>query len=71
MKRRELLKRIRICAHANGLEREQLREGANHTIFGVGDFEFPVPRHSEVNEYTARAIMKDLSNQLGEGWWRR
>lgn len=31
----------------------------------MGDFEFPVPRHSEINEYTARAIMKDLSNQLG------
>ena len=71
MKRRDLLKCIRASAQAKGLELEQLREGANHTIFGVGDFEFPVPRHSEIGEYTARAIMKDLSNQLGEGWWRR
>jgi len=37
----------------------------------VGGFEFAVPRHNEINEYTVQAIMKDLSDQLGEDWWRR
>jgi mRNA interferase HicA len=71
VKRRELLKRIRSAAQPKGLGVDVVREGANHTIFRVGSVEFPVPRHSEINEYTARAIMKDLADQLGEAWWRR
>jgi len=71
MQRRELLRRIRVAAKEHGLALEQSREGANHTIFRVGGFEFSVPRHSEINEHTARAIMKDLAGELGEGWWRR
>ena len=71
MRRRELLKRIRDAAKARELDLSEVREGSNHTIFAVGGFEFPVPRHNEINEYTAQAIMKDLSDQLGEDWWRR
>jgi hypothetical protein len=71
VKRRELLKRIGAAARSRGLTLEQVREGANHTIFRVGDYEFPVPRHSEINEYTAQAIMKDPADPLGEDWWRR
>lgn len=71
MRRRELLKRIRDAAKARDLDLSEVREGANHSIFAVGGFEFAVPRHNEINEHTAQAIMKDLSDQLGEGWWRR
>ena len=71
MKRRELLKKITAAARSRGLALEQIREGANHTIFGIGDYHFPVPRHTEINEYTAQAIMNDLADQLGEDWWRR
>lgn len=66
-----LLKRIGTAARSRGLTLEQVREGANHTILRVGDHEFPVPRHSEINECTAQAIMKELAVQLGEDWWRR
>ena len=55
---------------ADRLAFRQVCEGANHTIFAVGTFEFPVPRHNEINEYTAEAIMKDLADALGEEWWR-
>jgi hypothetical protein len=71
VKRRELIKKITAAARSRGLTLEQIREGANHTIFGLGDYQFPVPRHNEINEYTAQAIMKDLADQLGEDWWRR
>lgn len=71
MKRRELLKRIRDEAKRVGLSCDQRREGASHTVFALGPLEFTVPRHSEINEYTAEAIMKDLEEQLGKGWWRR
>lgn len=71
VRRRALLRRIADAATINGLVLEQVREGANHTIFAVGDFQFSVPRHREINEYTAQAIMKDLADQLGKDWWRR
>lgn len=48
---------------------EQVREGANHTIFSVGGFIFPVPRHTEINDHTAQGILRDLSERLGEDWW--
>jgi len=60
-----------VAAREHGLALEQLREGANHTIFRVGRCEFLAPRHNEINEYTAEAIMKDLAEEWGEGWWRR
>ena len=71
MRRRELLKRLRDAAKAQELDFVEVREGANHTIFALGGFQFAIPRHNEINEYTAQAIMKDLSDQLGEDWWRR
>lgn len=61
MKRRDLLKKIARIAKDAGEELES-REGANHTVFKFGDKQTVVPRHSEVNEITAKAILK----QLGE-----
>ena len=52
MKRRELEKELRSLGF--WLE----REGGRHTIWTNGVDEIAVPRHSEVNEYTARAILK-------------
>lgn len=71
MQRRALLKLIRDAASARHKELGEIREGANHTIYAVGGFRFAVPRHSELNEYTAEEIMKDLEDELGKGWWRR
>ena len=34
------------------------REGGKHTIWTDGVNEIAVPRHKEVNEYTARKILK-------------
>jgi len=30
----------------------------------------PIPRHREISERLARAIMADLAGKLGENWWR-
>jgi hypothetical protein len=35
-----------------------------------GESGVPGARHSEINEYSVQAIMKDLADQRGEGWWR-
>jgi hypothetical protein len=30
----------------------------------------PIPRHREINDYTAQGIMRDLEIKLGKEWWR-
>jgi predicted RNA binding protein YcfA (HicA-like mRNA interferase family) len=35
------------------------RHGARHDIWAKGDRELVVPRHVEINEYTARAILRE------------
>lgn len=52
MKRRDL---IRMLEH-NGWWKS--REGANHDIYTNGTKSEPIPRHAEVNENLAKAIIK-------------
>ena len=52
MKQSDLLKRF----YAKGLW--VLRQGANHIIMTNGIDIEPVPRHKEINEQLARAIIK-------------
>ncbi len=51
MKRRELERRLR------GLGWRLLRHGGSHDIWTDGEHEEPVPRHSEVRERLALAIL--------------
>lgn len=52
MKRKDLIKMFR----RNGWWKE--REGANHDIYTNGKHNEPIPRHSEINELLAKAIIK-------------
>lgn len=52
MKRRELINLL----EKNGWK--VIREGANHTVYSNGKKCEPIPRHSEINEMLARAIIK-------------
>jgi len=40
------------------LGRRMVRHGARHDVWARGDDELVVPRHSEINEYTAKAILR-------------
>ncbi len=71
MRRAELLRRIGRAAKRKQLAWSKEREGKRHEIWRCGSTEFPVPRHKEINEMTAEAIMKDLEDELGEDWWRK
>ena len=56
MKRRDLVRHL----ESNGCE--LLREGSRHSVFvnrGKGKAS-SVPRHSDVNDFTARKICRDL-----------
>lgn len=52
MKRKDLIKKL----ENNGWWKA--REGDNHTIYTNGKRSEPIPRHKEINEITAKAILK-------------
>ena len=53
MKRRDLEQQLRQLGWW------LLRRGAKHDIWTNGERELAVPRHREINEYTARAILRE------------
>lgn len=70
MKRRALIQRIRSAASARGVPCMLVREGSRHEFWDVGGIRISIPRHREINQWTAEAIMRDLDAVLGEDWWR-
>jgi mRNA interferase HicA len=48
---------------------QQVRDKGPHTICRVGSTQFSLPRHTEINELTARAVCKHLEGDLGKGCW--
>jgi mRNA interferase HicA len=52
MKRKDVESRLRAAGW------NLIRHGGRHDIWSRGDLELAVPRHPEINEYTARAILK-------------
>jgi hypothetical protein len=64
VKRRELLRRLRDIAKAEGVELV-MSEGGKHTQVRIGDRVSYVPRHSEVNELTARSIIRHMAGEEG------
>jgi predicted RNA binding protein YcfA (HicA-like mRNA interferase family) len=53
MKRRDLEKRLRALGWL------LVRHGARHDVWSDGEREIAVPRHNEINEYTAKAILRE------------
>lgn len=49
---------MKAIAEANSLTLDFVREGANHTIYRIGDRQIPVGRHTEIPENTARKMLK-------------
>lgn len=52
MKRKDLIKLL----EQNGWTKA--REGGNHTLYTKGSETEPIPRHAEINERLAKAIIK-------------
>ncbi len=53
MKSRDMIKSLT----QNGFE--LYRHGSNHDIYKKGKIQITIPRHKEINEETARGIMKE------------
>lgn len=60
MKRGELIKKINGIAKTQG-ETVTYTEGGRHTQ--LGDKQATIPRHNEINELTARGIIKYLEGK--------
>jgi hypothetical protein len=71
MKRTDLTRRIRVAARSADLTWELVRHGSAQEVWRLGGRRITIPRHREINEVTAMAIMRDLETELGDGWWRR
>jgi mRNA interferase HicA len=53
MKRRDLEKKLRALGWL------LVRHGGRHDVWSNGERDLVVPRHNEINEYTAKAILKE------------
>ncbi|SCL19573.1 type II toxin-antitoxin system HicA family toxin [Micromonospora inyonensis] len=60
MKRADLLTKLSKAAANAGISFDFVREGGNHTIYRYGSQQVVIPRHKEINELTARGILRDL-----------
>lgn len=70
MKRVELLRRIGKAAREAGIPWTRLRTTGSHDVWECDGMRIPIPRHREINERTARGILRDLEEKLGDDWWR-
>ena len=62
---------IRSAGRENGLAWVQVGSRGSHEKWRLGSsVQVAVPRHREINELTARAILAATEDELGEGWWR-
>jgi mRNA interferase HicA len=71
VKRRDLLRRVAIAAMARGLAWELVRQGSEHEVWALNGRRITIPRHREINERTARDIMKAFEEEFGRRWWER
>jgi hypothetical protein len=67
----ELKRRIAEAAADRAVIWMMVRQGKRHEVWACGSARVTIPRHREVNEYTAQGIFRDLEVVLGEDWWRR
>ena len=62
--------RIAEAARTTGRIWVLVRQGAAHEVWRLDDRRIAIPRHRDINEVPALAIMRALEADLGEGWWR-
>lgn len=53
------MSKLAQIARDRGIEMET-REGGRHTVVKIGDRQTTVPRHNEINEHTARSIIRHM-----------
>jgi predicted RNA binding protein YcfA (HicA-like mRNA interferase family) len=71
MKRAVLLRQIASAAKSRGIGWDRVSSKGSHDKWRLGEaVQVSIPRHTEINEITAQAILKSTESELGERWWR-
>jgi hypothetical protein len=70
VKRRDLINKIRTAATGADVAFGSIRDRGDHEVFSLGGIRLAIPRHREIAEGTAQAILKRTEPVLGKGWWR-
>ncbi len=70
MKRADLVRRIGWAARGHDVSWSRLRSTGAHEVWDCDGLRVSIPRHRDINELTAQAIMRSLEEKLGEDWWR-
>jgi len=58
VKYRELIRRIRQVANKGDSSLRFVREGSNHELWEIDGERLVIPRHREINERTAKSIIR-------------
>jgi mRNA interferase HicA len=67
VKKRDVIKRLRAIANAANMDLQFVREGSNHEVWAIGSERLVIPRHREINEHTARGIIKRAEEMTADG----
>ena len=62
MKKRHLIKCLRQTAKQGGVGLHRLRQG-KHEVWLFGNERLIIPRHSDINEFTAAAILHQAQKE--------
>jgi hypothetical protein len=71
VKRAELIRLMSLGARDADVPWEFVREGSGHEIWSLAGRLVPIPRHREISDETAVAILGKLEGRLGKRWWCR
>ena len=69
MKRRDVIGKIGEAARRRSLSWRLIRQGTAHEVWALDDRRVTIPRHREIKDGTARAIMQSFEEELGTRWW--
>ena len=64
MKKQALIRRLRGIAKDRGVALRLLRQG-RHEVWQFGEERLVIPRHSEIDEHTARGILRQAQESSG------
>jgi hypothetical protein len=64
------MRKIERRAKELGIHDVHRSEGRSHELLRCRGIRVAIPRHNEINTFTAESIMKSLEPVLGKDWWR-
>lgn len=65
MKKKELIRQLRLIARAGGLD-SSYSGGTKHEKWILGLLTLVIPRHIELKEMTAQAILKSAKSEVAD-----